>query len=177
MKSLEIKEQFKEVYENEVDALFRFCALRVGNREQVVDIVQDVFVELWQIYQKGEKVKNARALLYTILRHKIIDWYRKKKAISLDAMTLENKDGEEYAYDPKDPKADTDIVFSAEARRMVEAIDKLGTSYREIVYLRLVEDLSPPQIAKKLHFSINKVSVRITRGLEKLRRHYNTGEF
>ena len=175
MKPLNLKEQFEEVYEKEVDSLFRFCAIRVSNRDQVVDIVQDVFVELWQIYQKGEVVKNHQAFLYTVLRSKIIDWYRKKKSVSLDAMVERNKSGEEYAYDPPDPRAHKNIIFSAEVKHLVEAIDALPKNYREILYLRLVEDLSPEQIGRKVNCPTNTVSVRITRGLKKLRKGYNAG--
>ncbi|MEK7642161.1 MAG: sigma factor-like helix-turn-helix DNA-binding protein, partial [Patescibacteria group bacterium] len=39
----------------------------------------------------------------------------------------------------------------------------------DAVYLRFVEGLSPPEIAEIIGISTNATSVRITRGLEKLR--------
>ena len=165
------KQQFEEVYAKEVDSLFKYCALRVSSKTQAMDIVQDVFIELWQVYQKGEEVKNDRALLFTILRNRIIDWYRKKKALSLDSM-MEKRDGEP-SFEPRDIKAEESIVFSAESKRAVEAINTLDDTYREVLYLRLIEDLTPEEIGSVLDLNANTVSVRITRGLEKLRTKLN----
>lgn len=162
------KQQFEEIYEREVNSLFRYCTLRVGVRSQAMDIVQDVFIELWQIYQKGEVVNNPRALLFTILRNRIIDWYRKKKALSLDSMMERHDD--EQSFEPRDQKAEDNIMISAESKRALEAINSLDESYREVLYLRLIEDLSPEEIGSILKINTNTVSVRITRGLEKLRK-------
>lgn len=174
MENLEIRQKFEEVYASEADSLFRYCITRVGDRSQAVDIVQDVFVALWQTYQKGEEVKNHQAYLFTILRNRIIDWYRKKKSFSLDAI-MEKKEGES-SFEPADQKAHEGIVFSAETRQVVEAINELVPRYREAVYLRLIEDLSPPEIASILGSSANIVSVRITRGIQKLKKKFNIEE-
>ncbi|MFA6000302.1 MAG: sigma-70 family RNA polymerase sigma factor, partial [Candidatus Paceibacterota bacterium] len=63
-----------------------------------------------------------------------------------------------------------DIVLSAEARAMIEAINVLPPNYRDVLYLRLIEDFTPEEIGNMFGMSANMVSVRITRGLEKLRK-------
>lgn len=171
MDDIEIKNQFEEVYEREVDALFRYCLMRIGNRNQAIDIAQDAFVVLWQAYQKGETIDNPQAYLFTVLKNRIIDWYRKKKSVSLDALTDKKKG--QYALDPADQKAHEGIIFSAEAKQIIEAINSLEPNYREAVYLRLVEDLPPPEIAALLGSKVSIVSVRITRGIQKLRKNLN----
>jgi RNA polymerase sigma-70 factor (ECF subfamily) len=173
MDHLDIKDQFKKIYEAEADSIFRYCVFRVSQRSQAKDIVQDTFIEFWQIYQKGEEVKNARALLYTILRHRIIDWYRKKKSLSLDGM-MASKDGEQN-FEPRDDRAYNDITFSAEAARAKEAINTLPINYRDAVYLRLIEDRSPEEIGALLGINANSASIRINRGMEKLRKKYGKG--
>ena len=50
-----------------------------------------------------------------------------------------------------------------------KAIDELDEAYREIVLMRFVEDLPPKDIARITGLSENVVSVRIHRGVEKLR--------
>ncbi len=167
MKHPDIREKFKEIYDKEIDSLFHYCTFRVNNKNQAIDIVQDTFIELWQTYQKGVEVKNARALLFTILRNRIIDWYRKKKSLSLDAL-MEN-DGQEHSFEPEDSKAYDDIVFGAETRSIVDAINNMDSNYRDVLYLRLIEDKTPEEIANILGTNANTVSVRITRGLQKLR--------
>lgn len=162
-----IKKQFEKVYEAEIDSLFRYCAFRISSREQAMDIVQDVFIEFWQILNKDEKVQNSRAFLFAVLRNRIIDWYRKKKAVSLDLMLENNED--KQAFEPIDSKSEDDIILSAESKRVVEMINTLDANYQEVLYFRLVEDLQPEEIASLLKINANTVSVRITRGLAKLR--------
>ncbi|MEX2052071.1 MAG: RNA polymerase sigma factor [Candidatus Paceibacterota bacterium] len=171
MKAPNTKEYFEEIYANEADTLFRYCLFRISNRAQAIDIVQEVFIELWQALQKDEDIRNPRAFLFAVLRNRIIDWYRKKKSVSLDAMMHRRED--EKNFEPEDPKASKDIIWSAEVTEIIEAINFLPDPYREPVYLRLIEDLSPPEIARMLESNANTISIRITRGIKKLQKYLN----
>lgn len=160
-----IKKEFTLVYERENDALFRFCLWRVTNREVAVELTQEAFTRLWANMING-KIHNARAFLYTVTRRLIIDWYRKFKSYSLEAMSHE----EGRAYEPEDEKALDTLEASPEARRVVALLDQLSTEHREVIYLRFIEGLEPREIASMLNTTANAVSIRITRGLEALRR-------
>jgi hypothetical protein len=46
-------------------------------------------MRFWQALRKETVLRNDRALLYAIARNLIIDWYRKKKEASLDALSEE----------------------------------------------------------------------------------------
>ena len=85
--------KFQKIYETESDAIFRFCLTRVSNRDQALDITQETFLRLWKTLNQDEKVLNNRAFLFTIAHRLIIDWYRKKKSLSLDRM-INNKERE-----------------------------------------------------------------------------------
>ena len=164
--------QFAEMYEREADGLFRFCFLRVSNREQARDIVQDAFMRVWQTLLLGKDIAYERAFLYTITRNLIIDWYRKAKSESLEALTeREGGDGEETNEFP-DRGAEGRITVSAEAREILSAIQELEPIYREAVYLRLVEEALPQEIGEMLGLSANAVSVRVSRGIEQLRTRF-----
>jgi len=159
--------QFMAIYEAESNAIFRFCLLRVSEKEQALDLTQETFTRLWQTLQAGQEMTNARAFVFTVARRLIIDWYRKKKPVSLESFTDEES-GE--SYDPPDESGLERMMDASEGRMLIESIGKIGPSYREAVYLRFVEDLSPPEIAEILGISTNAASVRITRGLEELRK-------
>lgn len=161
-------QQFSDFYEREVDALFRYTALRVGNREEVKDIVQETFSALWEKLARGGTIREERAFLYASARNKIIDWYRKKKSLSLEQMA-DGEEGETLPFDPIDTLAESRIVLSAEAHQVLTLIATLPISYRDAVYLRLVEEMVPQEIAQVLGITAGAVSVRITRGLALLR--------
>lgn len=156
---------FEKIYQNESDAIFRFCLTRVSNREQALDLTQETFLRLWQSLIQGEEILNNRAFLFTIARHLVIDWYRKKKSFSLEKMI----DSEEIGYDLPDETTIDNIDFGAEGRYLLAKINELNPTHRDPVYLRFVEDLSPQEIGKILGISANATSVRINRGLLELR--------
>lgn len=162
-----VQNGFQALYDAEADAIFRFILIRVSDREQALDLVQETFARLWQSLIAGKEMTNARSFLFTIAHNLIIDWYRKKKSVSLDALS-DPETGE--SYEPPQEGASSKIELSAEGRFLIEAISKLPPSYREPIHLRFVEDMSPPEIGKALGISANAASVRITRGLEELRK-------
>jgi RNA polymerase sigma-70 factor (ECF subfamily) len=169
---MDVKDKFESIYKMESDSIFRFTLLRVSDRDQALDITQETFLRLWQILQKEEIAVSARALLFTIAHRLIIDWYRKKKSISLDKMFLgKDESNDEYYYDILDDKTTEEKIYQGvEGRFLIDKINKLPPSYRHSVYLRLVEDLSPPEIAEIIGTSINACSVRINRGIVELKK-------
>jgi len=170
----DIQEKFTKLYDTEADPLFRYCFMRISNRERAVDMVQEIFVEIWKTLQRGEVIKYERAYLFTLAHNRIIDWYRKKKSESLDAL-LENEDTAQ-PFDRADEHAHTDIILSSEAKEVLKAIETLEPTYRDVLYLRFAEDLSPKEIAAIVGATANAVSIRINRGLEKLREQFHIRE-
>lgn len=167
----DMNQTFEKIYGSESDAIFRYCLVRVSDREQAIDITQEAFLRLWQSLQKGEDIKNNRAFLFTITHRLIIDWYRKKKSFSLESLMSQDEGNE---HDVVDDKTSGDQILSgAEGRYLVEKMNELHPSHRDPVYLRYVEDLSPPEIGEILGISANAASVRINRGLEELKQKYN----
>ncbi len=171
MKQAMTTKEFNDLYASESDALFRYCFFRVSDREQAKDIVQEAFMKLWDTMRKDEKVdiKNPRALLFKITSNLVIDWYRKKKAVSLDNM-LDNDSGE-GGLQVADESFEQ-IEIQSEGKRLIKHIKELDPTYQQAVYLRFVEDLQPKEIAAIMDLTVNVVSVRINRGIEILRKKY-----
>lgn len=165
------KQHFIDVYNAESDAVFRYCFFRTSDREIALDITQETFMRYWDTMKNGaEAIRHDRALLFTIARRLVIDWYRKKKTVSLEAKA------EEYDSDPfevADESSSNTIEMDIEARHVIEKIKELDETYRHVIYLRFVEDMKPQEIADVLEVSANVVSVRINRGLKELRKIIN----
>jgi RNA polymerase sigma-70 factor (ECF subfamily) len=162
------KTEFSLIYKKEADFVFRYILLRVANREEAIDILQETFTKFWQAFSEGTSIGHPRAFIFTIARNEIIDWYRKKKPASLEAMAEQNEDG---IFEIKDEKMHEDIALSAEASVVMKAVGKISPQNREAIYLRFVEDLSPTEIADILHATPNAISIRLNRGLQELRDH------
>lgn len=170
MKQQHMTQKFIDLHTAHSDALFRYCYFRVSDREIALDMAQEAFMKLWDVFRKdASEIQNARALLYKIASNLIIDWYRKKKAISLDEV-LEYEQAEEYLN-----LADNSyemMEIESDGKTALTHISKLEPTYQRVVYLRYVEDLSPKEIAKIVGLSVNVVSVRINRGIQELKKIY-----
>lgn len=155
------EQQYLETYKKNADAVFRYCFLRVSDREVARDISQDTFMKVWQYAQNGDRVDNIRALLFTTAKNLIVDYYRKKKATSLDALM-------EDGFDVGTSETEN-LVDKLDGARAMKFLGTIPEKYRDAIYLQYVEGLSVKEIAGIMGETENNISVRIHRGLQKLR--------
>lgn len=161
---MKYEEKFLEAHDLHADAIFRYCFFQTSNREIAKDLSQDTFIKTWEYLTKGKKVANIQAFLYKVAKNLIIDYRRKKKTTSLDNI-LET--GVEFE-DAKNLQEEREAIF--DGQKAIEVLDELDDGYREILILRYVNDLGVSEIAKLIKEKENTVSVRIHRGMDKLRK-------
>lgn len=166
----DIEREFNDAFGRYSDELFRHASLRLADRERALELTQEAFLRSFEYATKGQEVRDWRPFLYRTLRNLIIDEYRKHKTTSLDAMLTDEDGGTIEALLPQD---DSNTLQSAmerfDGKRALSHLEHLPDSYREVLICRYVDGLSPKEIAKLLSESENVISVRIHRGLKKLR--------
>ena len=165
-----MKEKFISLYNKHSDSVFRYCAFRISDRDIALDITQDAFTKYWDYLCEGKLIENDRALIFTITRNLIIDYYRKKKSISLEALAEINEDENVEEFVILEGNEKDKLELETEARFLIDKIKELPKSYQQAVYLRYVEDMNPEEIAKVLEVSVSAASVRIHRGIEELKK-------
>lgn len=164
----ELKALFLAAYDAYADELYRFCLMKVSDRERAEDLVQDVYTRFWQTLRNGTTVDNTRAFLYTLARNRVIDWYRKKKESSLDSL---QEAGIDFAG-----SGIREITDQAEMGRVLAVINELDVPSRDVLLLRFMEGWTPAEIAELNNESANAVSVRLNRALKKVRTHIHAEE-
>lgn len=160
----EREKEFLAAYDEFGDAIFRFLTMKIADRETARDLTQETFTRAWDFCVEGGEIREWRPFLYRTAYNLVVDVYRKKKSVSLDALVED--DGFAITDNGVGEKS---TVARAEMSRVREAIDKLDVTYRDIILLRFTEDLPPKEIARITGLSENVVSVRIHRGVGKLR--------
>lgn len=152
---------FEKAYDEYADALFRYAFFRVSNREQATDLVQETYTKVWQYAVAGNTIDNWKPLLFKSMSNLVIDYYRKKKSASLEML-------EEAGMPEVADEAGT-IEKEAEIRVVLKAVEELDETYRQVILLRFVSDLTPKEIAEIIGENENAVSVRIHRALRKVK--------
>lgn len=163
----DIKGQFLTAHDAYADALFRHCYFRVYDRELAKDLVQETFCRTWTYLSQGKEIENIRAFLYRILHNVIVDEIRRKKSLSLDQLV-------EEGFSPKDESV-PDLEQRLVVKDIIQKLKLLDESHRDIVQMRFIDELSPKEISAILGVSENVVSVRIHRGVNKLRQLVQKG--
>lgn len=160
MEQAELEKIFQESFKEYADAIFRFCLLKVSNVELAEDFTQEVFMRYWQSLRNGKEMTNTRSFLYTIANNLAKDWYKKKKADSLD-----NK--MEQGFEVKDNN-EIDAEGSSEYLLVLAHIKEMESGDAEVLLLKYVEGLEPKDIAEIIGETANVVSVRLNRAMTKL---------
>ena len=157
------KDEFLEAYNKLSDPIFRHCYFRISNRERAKELMQEVFIKAWEyILNNNSSIKNMKALIYKIANNLIIDEYRKKKTISLDE--LSDNTGFDPGYDNREQ-----VDKTLDGKDILKLLGKIDEKYREVITMRYIDELSPKEIASLLNESENNISVRINRGIKKIR--------
>ena len=152
---------FEQAYGEFSDAIFRHCAFRLRNRERGMELMQEAYVRLWTALTGGTQVENMRAFLYRIANNLVIDEVRKKKEVSLDAMT-------EAGWDVRDERLG-DIQDHVQLQEILDVLATMDPTARQVLVMRYIDGMKPAEIAIVLDETANTVSVRLHRAVKELR--------
>jgi RNA polymerase sigma-70 factor (ECF subfamily) len=148
--------------------LFRFFVAAVGDRPTAEDLTGDVFKSAIEGLPRFRgPVEALGGWLFQIARHDLSD-YRRRQARSLvqplDDL-LEEAAAAGGAVDPEELALDR-----VEGDRVLATLWRLTSDQREVLLLRLVGDLTAPEVAGILHKSTEAVKALQHRGLASLAR-------
>lgn len=152
---------FAQAYDTHADEIFRHCYFKTFDREQGKDLLQETFLRAWDHIAKGGEVRHMRGFLFKIANNLIINHYKKKKTVSLDAMA-------EAGFEPgHDGGAAMARTF--DEKSVIATMGKLPEEKRTMLLMRYVDGLGPAEIAEALGLTANVVSVRLHRAVADLR--------
>jgi RNA polymerase sigma-70 factor (ECF subfamily) len=148
--------------------------LTMGNRDDVDDIAQEVFIRVYRSLPKFKFNASFFSWLYRITMNLCIDEIRKRKirrVLSLDYLT---EDTLEKSRKSKDYTMVSDSVLTEEKRQVIQsALQRLTPEHREVLVLREYQDLSYNEIAETLGLRLEAVKSRIFRARTEMKNLLN----
>lgn len=169
------EERFLKAFDEYNDSLFRHAVYRISDRERAIEIVHDTFTKVWGYLRQGHAIDSYKPFLYKVMNNLIIDEYRRRKELSLDAL-LEVEGTDEGKFPELHGGGMEELTFSLDAEKASQLIHELPVVYREVLTFRFVDGLGPKEISELIEESENVVSVRIHRGLKILKDKITAGE-
>lgn len=140
--------------------LKRFISLRVRDQSKVDDILQMVFMKIYEHITDLKEKQNLQSWIYQITRNTIIDYYRSIKPAEKLPSDFEISD-----------TTTEEKNFTQEVVACLEStIQVLPEKYREALLLSEIQGLSQKELSKKLNIPYSTAKSRVQRGREELKK-------
>src|SRR5690606_38566037 len=162
----ERRDAYEEIYHRFKGVLYAHAYRMLGDREEVRDLIQEVFVALWS-KKESLLIKNVSAYLYSSVRNRVIDRVSRQQSKNkyLDSMSFY---AEHYSYQVPDR-----ILYEKELRALIEAeVEALPERMRLIFQMSRKEHLSHKEIGEKLGISETTVRKQVNNALKILRSRF-----
>lgn len=129
--------------------------------EEAEDIAQDAMLKLWAIKDDIQSAAHAKGLMGCIAKHLCIDFFRKRKMISIDAQPFD-KSPSHYA------PPDVEVENSENELWLQKRLKALPSNQYQVLYLRQVEKKSSEEIAQIVGITPESVSVLLSRARKQM---------
>lgn len=155
----------KSLFEKYYSSLCRFVFKMTNDKAVSEDLVQELFIQMWERHQQGQEFTNPKAYLFQSASNRAITWLRKGKLISLDQLY---EDRTEPATDWADPIQQ--IEANDLESRLEKSILQLPESARAVFLLSRQQQMSYKEIAETLEISTSTVEKHMIKALSLLRK-------
>ena len=157
---------FDRVYELYSHKLFSFVFKILKNESEAEDIVQEVFVKIWESRNKLEDCKLLNSYIFTIAYNNSIDLIRKRIN---NTKYLEHLRNSSVIYTT--PNSISELEFSELNTQTEKLIANLPERQKQVYQLHREEGLTYSEIAEKLGISKNTVENHMVKALKYLRKN------
>ena len=161
---------FREIMEQWYSRLFNFANGYLNNRENTKEIIQDVFLQLWNHRSRLAENTSLNAYLFTLTRNRCIDRIRSERR----ALQFYSDRQEEYIHLTENYNALSDSIldniFATELQAEIDsAIAQLPDQCQKVFLLSRNKGLKNREISETLSISEKTVESHITKALHAIR--------
>ncbi len=162
------KVAFYNIYERYCKRLYGFVLRYIKQEEDAEEIVQEVFIKVWESRNKIDVYSSFESFLFTIAYNNTISLFRKKLSEKKYLEHLKSLQQLENA-----PELTDEIHFNELNEKVQLLLNELTPRQKEIFQLSREEGLTHDEIAKKLNISVNTVKKHMVNTLAFLKSQIN----
>ncbi len=147
--------------------LLRYAQSWLGNVDHARDVVQETFLQLHRQAQV-QLPPSLSAWLYTVCRHRAIDWCRRQRRRQTSSWTGSPDMEVEQVLEESESPVES-LIREERDQQIRDLLGGLTAVQRETVRLRFQGGLSYQEIAEVTGMTVNHVGVTLHTALQKLR--------
>ena len=160
------KNAYQLLFEKYAPKIYHFSLSYIGNESDSEELVQDVFLKLWEKREILDSTKNIKAYIFKIAINAIYDFVRRKN------ITNAFNDFVKNSYDPQLNDTWDTVVFNDLKDSIDKLIARMPEQRRRVFHLSRIKGLSNDEIAQKLNISKRNVENQLYRTIKYLKEHY-----
>ncbi len=153
---------FQKVFDIYYNPLCRFAAGYLQDTDDAQEIVQQVFINMWQNRETINPQGQIRSYLFTSVKNRCLNHIRDRKKFRSYYLDVEVE--LEIPVLEKDNLLEKDIE-----KQLAETLDKLPEKCRKVFMLCRFEDMKYKEVARKLDISQKTVEAQMSKALRILR--------
>jgi RNA polymerase sigma-70 factor (ECF subfamily) len=152
---------FTYLYNENQKQILKFVSRRVDDASSAEDLTATIFMKVWEklgVYQ--DRGLPFKAWLFRIARNSVIDYYRARRNVAPLEVVENTPDGARPILDF--------LADREELNQVINLLNLLTITQREVLVLRLIQGLGTREIAQKVGKKAGAVRAIQMRGLESL---------
>jgi len=163
------KSAYRELFERYAPRIYRFSMSYLKSEADAEELVQDVFLKIWEKREKLDATQNIKAFIFKIAVNSIYDFIRRKdiKHAFQDFTRAQEKTQSDSTWHA--------VVWEEMLASLDELVRQMPEQRRKIFQMSREKGLSNDEIAKDLKLSKRTVENQLYRAIAFLKKHYNTG--
>lgn len=154
-------QKLTETFKSMSDGLYRVAFYILESQPDAQDVVQDLFIKLWNTRDELDKVLNLKAYCTTLIKNMCIDRIRKEskeQSIGIEADIPESR------------TVDGDLIAKDKLNRVMAAIERLPKGQRNVVKMYVLEEMSYDEISEITGMSNLTLRVLLSNARKTLRK-------
>ncbi|PWS30374.1 RNA polymerase sigma factor [Pedobacter paludis] len=154
---------YTEIFERYNQVLLRHAFRLLSNDEEAYDVVQDVFLHLWQKHDAIEFTTSLSGYLFTAVKNRIFKLFAHQKVVLRYAESINSFMVEGY-------NIVEDRLMEKELSALIaKEIEALPAKMREVFILNKKEELTYKEIAERLNISDQTAKQQVYKAMKILK--------
>jgi len=159
------KTALEEIFHLYYEGLCRFTLHLTNSRENVEDLVQDIFLKIWSKRENWDPKGSIKAYLFKAARNQALNFLKSERVQKTIVLDTIDEFAPSTSVDPVENVSDNDMLLVVN-----KSIQKLPQKCRLVFALSRQDGLSYSEISDILNVSERTVENQIMRALKHLRK-------
>ncbi|WP_339926265.1 sigma-70 family RNA polymerase sigma factor [uncultured Cyclobacterium sp.] len=167
------QEAYAYVFTSYSDSIFKYGQKFTTDCELIEDVIQDIFVHLWEIKSSLHIHSSIRFYLFSSFRRELL---RRLKENQKHEMLEDYHSSVAWQNSFQEILIENQITHMS-SRKITSALDNLSNRQKEAIYLKYLQNLSYDEISELMGIKVPSLYNLVLKGLKSMKQFLTSSDF